>query len=806
MNFKELKKEYSIFFPIIRFESFFPYKIRNKIKNIAILLSFLFFFSIFLSQKMGFGYEKILEFCFFFSLLITSKLIAIDAYFYSFYFRDLSNTIKENNNEYPKGSFMLAEILLKTEENDLLNGLLCSKTGLDILNRLGIYKDEINQFLIDRKEILSLQNIKILDKNLLISYILNIYENSKDFKNFLFEKSILKEDLSKTISWVIEKDQAKKRKLRSWSKDNLSKNQPIGSDWSYGQIYKLEKYGHRIEEIFDVMNSELPNAFVKELDTLESSLEKREESNVILVGDDSALKTDLVIALKKKILNGNVLSKIKDKIMIVLDTNSIIDQTREKTIFENEIIDILNQAERAGDVILVIQDLPSFIMSSRSIGSDIMGIIDPYLSSSNSPIIAMSDNTNFHQIIETNLSIMERFEVVKINSENKNSIIEILFKKADYLENIYGVLFTYQAIKEVSKSSERFFIGQTERDKALDILEELPFAVAKKGRFIILKEDVEEMIEIKTGIPRGEIKDKEKEKILNLENKLREMIIGQDQAIKAISNAIRRSRSGVEAENRPIGSFLFLGPTGVGKTETTKALSKIFFDGENSIIRLDMSEFTGTDAINRLIGSFEGEKVGILSSKLRERPYSVLLLDEFEKANKDVHDLFLQIIDEGIFSDMLGKKVNARNTIIIATSNAGSEMIWDIENRGENVLDKKQDIINNIVDTNILRPELLNRFDEVIIFHPLNKNDLKEVSKLMLERLKDRLLEKGFELIINDELIEFIVEKGNDPKFGARPINRAIQDILEKVIAEKIIKGELKAGQKISFTKEDLEN
>jgi ATP-dependent Clp protease ATP-binding subunit ClpA len=320
-----------------------------------------------------------------------------------------------------------------------------------------------------------------------------------------------------------------------------------------------------------------------------------------------------------------------------------------------------------------------------------------------------------------------------------------------------------------------------------------------------MKNDVTALIELKTGIPAGDFKAGEQKKLMDLEKILHERIVGQKEAVDAISNALRRARSGITNPNRPIGSFLFLGPTGVGKTETTKALAQVFFGSEKNVLRLDMSEFKSDDAVDKLIGSFDSGRPGILSSMVREKPYGVLLLDEFEKTSRQVLDLFLQVLDEGFFSDMHGKKVMMRNLIIIATSNAGSDMIWDFMRSGGGDLEThKGEIIDEIVKQGLFKPELLNRFDGVVLFHPIGDSDLRLIAKIMLERLKARLDEKGIGLVINDDLISYLVRFGADPKFGARPMNRAIQDKVEQAIADKIIKGEIKPGMDVALTATDL--
>ena len=319
------------------------------------------------------------------------------------------------------------------------------------------------------------------------------------------------------------------------------------------------------------------------------------------------------------------------------------------------------------------------------------------------------------------------------------------------------------------------------------------------------KNEVVGLIKNKTGIPASAATPTERDKLLNLETILQKRVVGQGEALKAVATAARRARSGIQNPNRPLGSFLFLGPTGVGKTETAKALAEAFFGDEKKILRLDMSEYKGDEAMDKLIGSFERGRPGVLSSLVRENPYGVLLLDEFEKAARDVLDLFLQVLDEGFFTDMSGKRVNLRNLLIIATSNAGADKIWQFVKQGGDLQNHKNEIVDELVSQAILKPELLNRFDGVILFQPIVGDDLRAVAKLQLKKLAERLREKSVDLAINEQLVDYLVQFGTDPKFGARPLNRAIQDKVEALIAEKLLKGEIQPGQKVELTGTDLQ-
>lgn len=367
--------------------------------------------------------------------------------------------------------------------------------------------------------------------------------------------------------------------------------------------------------------------------------------------------------------------------------------------------------------------------------------------------------------------------------------------------------FTYSALISIAENADRYLTTGVMPERAIDLIHEVAQSAQKKGVIIIKSEFVDSYVSEKTGMPVGPITEAEQDKLLNLEAILHERVIGQDKAVGAIARTMRRARVDIARADKPIGSFLFLGGTGVGKTETAKALAHTFFGSETNMIRFDMSEYSGEHTLGYLIGDQNG--TGALTDKLQEHPYSLVLLDEFEKAAESIHDLFLQILDEGYFTSTDGRKVNARNTIIVATSNAGSDLIRKTASIRLELPNLDSDVINHIIETRIFKPELLNRFDSTIIFEPLEKDELTNVAKLMVGELTKRVMDQGYHLVITPALLASLVEKGYDPKSGGRGINRVLQDVLEAKIAQKIIRGEVRVGGYLNldvtdFTAEEL--
>ena len=724
-----------------------------------------------------------------------------EAYFASIYYFEYVA-----KNKYPPKeiyTFSAGRILHRVENDNLLTGLLKSQTiGQKIIGRLGISRDEADSLLMKQAEIKNppvfntnaVSLVKIAD---IVSFI---YTNHTDFRNLLTNHGLGIKDLEATVNWVVYNIEKTIYDRQWWLSEKLAQIPGVATDWSFGRTYLLSKYSHNLLNDEKVNSEAITfSGRLRELAQIQDILARPTGANALLVGLPGQEKLEVIWNLCRKIKNRTTNPRLIGKKPLLFSATNFTSAVSDKDDFEDKLTVIFGEAMQAGNIILVIDNFPRLIIQAKQFGLKLQEIIEPYLASTTDQIIALSDMEYFHTLIEPDQALMSRFETVLVKPLLIDEIVQIIAREALSAEKKYKILYTYPAILEIAKSAEYYFPDGVSSDKAQDLLTELsPWAVENNIE-IIGRNEVLDYIGKKTDIPVSAISAAEKDKLLNLENLLMKRIVAQREAVFAISNAIRRSRAGIRNEKRPIGSFLFLGPTGVGKTETAKALADVFFGDEKLLMRLDMSEYQNPESLARLIGSAENNTQGILVNMLREHPYGVLLLDEFEKTNKDVLNLFLQIIDEGSFSDALGKKVMARNIMFIATSNAGAEKIFDIVGAGKNLKSYETEIIADIIKQNIFKPELLNRFDSTILFSPLTKENLTEIAKLMLQKVAKRLADKGMTLSIDKDLINFIATGGYNPTFGARPMNRLIQDAVEQHLADLIIRGELDAGQTISF-------
>jgi ATP-dependent Clp protease ATP-binding subunit ClpC len=711
----------------------------------------------------------------------------------------------------------LAKALKRNSSTCLFYYLLRDNPRLDfIFSRLLLDVNEIKKRL--KKELRSASSIGLQDiivssltmaknrdhERIEIGDVLSVLAKIDPvFKKILIENDLKEDDIDNLTLWLDKIEKKNDQMKRFWSEGNLAKKGTLARQWTAGYTLTLDKYSRDLTAIIRKRDIELVG-HEQEIRAMERILSRGEINNVLVIGDSGTGKRSMVQALVRKSLLGSGIAGVNYKRFIELDLSGLLAQFNNSDEIEAVLDQLLKEVVLAGNIILVIDDIHNYIgQASRPGIVDISGVIAPYLRMPQFQIIGITNYEGLHRYIEKNGSILSLFgkvEVVGISQQETLTLLEYLTFN---LEKKYKIFISYPALREIISLTEKYLPSLHFPEKAIDILNETAVYVANltKER-IVLPKHVAKIITEKTEIPVGEVETKEKEILLNLEGLIHQRIINQEEAVKEISTALRRARSEITTRKGPMGTFLFLGPTGVGKTETSKALAYFYFGSEAKMIRLDMSEFQDIKDIPRLIGS-ENE-IGLLTTPVRENPFSLVLLDEIEKADSNILNLFLQVLDEGHLTDGFSRKISFKNTIIIATSNAGYQIILEALKSKEPWSGVKQKLLDCLFEERTFRPEFINRFDGVVLFSPLSKENLLEISQLMLGSLKENLKEKGIEFIITRELKEKIVELGYNPVFGARQMRRVIQDKVENSLASALLAGKIGKGSRVSINPNDF--
>jgi len=623
-------------------------------------------------------------------------------------------------------------------------------------------------------------------------------KNDLIFKKILIDNNLKAGDIENLTWWLelLEERIAGQKKFWEWK--NLVKRGSLAKTWAAGYTITLDKFGIDYSETVKKQSFPEIIGYQKEIKAVERILSRREINNCLLIGEPGVGKKSMVLALTQKSVLGESLSEINYKRVVQLNLPSLLAQTETTAEVEAILDTIFQEVVSAGNIILVIDEFHNFVGGKERPGViDISGVLGPYLNLPQFKILAVATFAGLHKYIEQNPSILALFEKVEVPEISERETLMILENLTPVLERKYKKFVSFPALREIVSMAKRYLPAIPFPKGAMDLLDEVMVYVSSTKEKIVLPKHVAKIVSEKTEIPVGEIEVKERETLLNLEKLIHQRIINQEEAVKEVSTALRRARAEVTVRKGTMGCFLFLGPTGVGKTETAKALAEIYFGSEARMIRLDMSEFQNVTDIPRLIGS-PGEE-GFLTTQVRERPFSLILLDEIEKAHPNILNLFLQVLDEGFLTDGLGRKVDFKNSIIIATSNAGYKVILEALREKTEWSGVRQKLLDYLFEEGIFRPEFINRFDAVVVFRPLSKENLLDIAELMLQKLKKNLKEKDIEFIITGALKEKIAELGFSPVFGAREMRRVIQDKVENVLASALLSGELKRGDKVEI-------
>ncbi|HZG14768.1 MAG TPA: ATP-dependent Clp protease ATP-binding subunit [Candidatus Bathyarchaeia archaeon] len=612
----------------------------------------------------------------------------------------------------------------------------------------------------------------------------------------------------------------------------------------------------------------------KEIERVIQVLSRRTKNNPVLIGEPGVGKTAIAEGLAQKIVNNEIPETLRDKRVMTLDMGTVVAGTKYRGEFEDRLKKIMDEIRQAGNIILFIDELHTLIGAGGAEGAiDASNILKPALARGELQCIGATTLDEYRKYIEKDAALERRFQPIQVDEPNVEDAIRILHGLRDRYEAHHRVKITDEAIEQAVKLSDRYITDRFLPDKAIDLVDEAASKVRlqsftvppnlkelearleevrkekdaavqsqefeeaaalrdqeqklreeldktkkdwkeRQGKLNmeVTPEDIASVVANWTGVPVVKLKEEETERLLKMEEILHDRVIGQDEAVKSISRAVRRARAGLKDPKRPIGSFIFLGPTGVGKTELARAVAEALFGDEDSMIRIDMSEYMEKHSTARLVGAPPGyvgyDEGGQLTEKVRRKPYSVILLDEIEKAHPDVFNILLQVLDDGRLTDSKGRTVDFRNTVVIMTSNVGASMIKKNTSLGFTTGDtekKYQDMKDKVMDElkKSFRPEFLNRIDEVIVFHSLEQEHIEQIVTLMTDELRKRLKEQEIDFNLSEDAKKILAKEGFDPAYGARPLRRAIQRNIEDKLSEELLKGTIHKGDTVNIDAED---
>jgi ATP-dependent Clp protease ATP-binding subunit ClpA len=609
-------------------------------------------------------------------------------------------------------------------------------------------------------------------------------------ENLLRKKSLVNEDLILTAHWW---DEIKSRESGKDVGDGFGRP-GIGLDLIFGYIPVLSQYS------IDLTSA---RPFSYRLIGREDVVSRMERvlsggSSIILVGQPGVGKKTVVLEFAQKAITGQLGEKLSYKRILELDYNSLLSGTGDLNTKKTLLSYIFKEASAAGNIILLIRDIQR-LTNPEVEGYDFTDIFENNLEKRNLKIIVTATPIEYERFVAPNLRLRKYFETVEVKPPSKELAMDILVEVAKNWEYKANVTITVPSLRKILEESDNYITETPFPEKVLELLDALVNYCRQKGKKIITIEDANVILTEKMGVSFSALTEGDKERLTNLEDIVHERLIDQDTAVSMIAKALRGRGVGAVKPERPIGSFLFMGPTGVGKTETAKVLAKTYYGSEDMILRFDMAEYAGSEGLERLIGSVSKNLPGALTTAIKNRPASLLLLDEVEKASKEIYNLFLALLDEGMITDAFGRKINARHLFVIATSNAGAEYVREEVSKGVRGEDLQKKVIDHVLEQGIFSPEFFNRFDGVIVYEPLEEEDLKKIAKLLLDDLAKNLRKKEITLKVTDEAAAKLARDGFDPAFGARPMRRIVDLYLGDLMGKAILSGEISAGDSIKI-------
>lgn len=719
--------------------------------------------------------------------------------------------VKENNKKDISESFTLDALdvyLPYNKTQQIVKKLLEKKSVRFVLTKAVIEKKELPFIVISKDELAkkafeiakNRNGLYVTSIDLFAAYLLLTEAQSK----LLFNKLLKEEEFMNIIEWAAKEYHAEEHivpvRVQVWGEG-------FGEWFTLGWTPETQKYSFDYTERA-IQKRPVLTGREQEFGMVIEALSKSENNNVLLVGKSGVGKDALIEALAYQSFNGDMKGVLHRRRVFELLVSAFVSGATTRGDLEQRLQAIIAEISHSGSIVLYIPEFQNIIGSSE-FNLNISGALMPYLRNGTFPILATMTPAAYRQFMESN-TLKEAFTVIKIEEPSKEVALQMMFDKAQQIERKNSVIISYKAVEAAVEYAHRYIQDRVLPGSAVQLLEDSAASVMrtkltyfeKTGKKIVDASDITQNVEGKTKIAVGAPSESEKGVLIHMEEEIHKRIIDQQEAVTVISESLRRIRTGLSSREKPI-SFLFLGPTGVGKTETAKALASIYFGGEDKMIRLDMSEYTTSDGVKRLLGAppGEGEEKGELTQKVYEKPFSLVLLDEFEKAHPMILDLFLQVFEDGRLTDNKGKTVSFINSIIIATSNAASEFIrQEVLSHASIDTSFQTKLLNLLQEKNIFKPELLNRFDDIVVFKPLRESEMMQIASLMLKKVVKKLVEQDITTEFDATVTAKVVKEGFDQQFGARPLRRYIQDNIEDILAQKILSNEIRRGNTVMIS------
>ncbi len=677
----------------------------------------------------------------------------------------------------------IEELLVRVKKSKQpLNTIFSSTAGKFVCTKLAVDQSELVSKSV--RETIDLGNVGIKSFEDITKYLV---DNKYWLDKFYRDHGFTGEDLVLAARWWDYNQSKTTFKSKTYGRSG------IGLELLFGYTPTLNKYSVDLSS---------PKSYSHHLIGREETVKRMERvlttgSNVCLVGQPGVGKHTIVLEFAHRAVYGELGEKMSYKRILELDYNFLLSESFDLNQKKSKLSQILNEAAYAGNIILLIRDIHRLTNSAVE-GIDYTDVFEKALSSDSLDVITIPTPTEYERFIAPNSRLNKYFERVDAVQPSREEALDIMLESSNNWESKTNINILVPSIRKIVDESDRFITEAPFPEKAIELLySAIMYKTQTNDQSPLTPKDVITVLSEKTGISLAKLSKSEVEKLEKLEETIHERLVGQDAAVDMIAKSLRSRTLDVSDREKPIGSFLFLGPTGVGKTETAKVLAKVYYGSSEAIVRFDMAEYAGGEGFERLIGSVSRNDPGVLTTAIKNKPASLLLLDEIEKAPREVFNLFLTLLDEGYMVDAFGKKISARHTFVIGTSNAGANLIRQLVNSGVKGEELQKKLIDHIQSENIFSPEFLNRFDGVIVFEPLTPNELIRIAGLLFEELVKRLRAKGIKLVAGVGTLEKIAKEGYDPAFGARPMKRILDLMVGDVISKSILSGNVSDGDNI---------